>query len=80
MSVHHVHAGCPAGPKRRSDSLELELQKIMSGCVGAGNEPGLLEEHPASLTGEPSLWMLMKYLLPSCFKNVSVYYHRKCQN
>jgi hypothetical protein len=37
ISVHCLHAWCLRGQKKASDPLELELQRVVSYYVGAGN-------------------------------------------
>lgn len=37
LCMHHVHAGSLGGQKRALNSLELELQAVVSHHVGAGN-------------------------------------------
>ena len=41
-SVHHVYAWSLGGQKRVSDVLDLELQKVMSCLVCAGNQTQVL--------------------------------------
>lgn len=41
MPVHHMHA-MPKEPAERSYTLELQLQMVVSCCVGAGNVTQIL--------------------------------------
>lgn len=45
VSVHHVQ-------ERALDPLKLEVQKVISHCVGAGNFTGVLKKQPVFLTTE----------------------------
>jgi hypothetical protein len=46
MYVCHMYAWCPWRPEEGATPLELELQMIVSCCVGAGNQELLTSEPP----------------------------------
>ena len=55
MHVSMCISGNQDGQKRAVDSLELELQALVSHRVGAGTEPGPSAEQPVLSTVKSSL-------------------------
>lgn len=53
--------------------LNLELQRVVSCLVGAGNQPGLLREHPVLLSTCLTLEPLSAFFFACVFEAESLY-------